>query len=128
MSRHTQRHRDEVFTRLGRMLPEQSTYQVMTLARALLAAGTTFQRLSEAQCNGDWPCDNGERKVKPCARCDGGYVPSVLKKGGLCPDCRLTDRVTALCKEYGLTCTTQGDPRGAVFIVKGADGAELVIA
>lgn len=26
----------------------------------------TLARLAEAQCNGDWPADNGERKVSPC--------------------------------------------------------------
>ncbi len=30
-------------------------------ARSLLRYAATLQRLAEAQCNGDWPADNGQR-------------------------------------------------------------------
>lgn len=50
-------------------------------ARALLACATTLQRLAEAQCNGNWPCDNGERKVVPCPLCDSLWVPSQIQGG-----------------------------------------------
>jgi hypothetical protein len=82
----------------------------------ILRDASTLARLAEAQCNGDWPCDNGERKVKPCAECQSGYAPSVLLKGGRCPDCRtsarLRDRLTAL----GFSADFSGDPRG--YVVK----------
>lgn len=85
--------------------------------RKLFRYGATLHRLGEAQCNGDWPCDNGERKVSPCKRCESQYVRSVLLKGGLCPDCRTEDLVTATCKEVGLVPVINGDPRGAVLLV-----------
>lgn len=50
-------------------------------ARALLRHATTLQRLAEAQCNGDWPADNGERKVKPCPLCEQQWVPSAIQGG-----------------------------------------------
>lgn len=47
--------------------------------RALLRAETTLHRLAEAQCNGDWPADNGERKTQECGRCEGLWAPSVMR-------------------------------------------------
>lgn len=32
----------------------------------LLRLGATLHRLAEAECNGDWPCDNGERPTSVC--------------------------------------------------------------
>ena len=32
----------------------------------LLRLGATLHRLAEAQCNGDWPADNGERRAWEC--------------------------------------------------------------
>lgn len=90
-------------------------YHVIT---KLLRYGTTLHRLAEAQCNGDWPCDNGERKVKPCSRCQGLWVPSSLKRKGLCPDCRTEDLIRDTCTQVGLVPDINGDPRGAVLCVK----------
>lgn len=92
----------------------------LDVSRALLRAGATLHRLAEAQCNGDWPADNGERTTRACARCECHWHPSVLKRGDLCPDCRTQDRVTALCQSTGLSGFVPvfgGDPRGAVLLV-----------
>lgn len=44
----------------------------------LLRYASTLQRLAVAQCNGDWPYENGtpERKVKACPNCEGLWVKS----------------------------------------------------
>ena len=86
-----QRHRENFIARLAKhnIRPDD--------ARKLLRYARTLHRLAEAQCNGDWPADNGERKVEPCAKCEGLWVPSVLKKGRQCPDCRTEAHVRALC-------------------------------
>lgn len=91
-------------------------------ARYLMRCGSTLHRLSEAQCNGDWPCDNGQRKVEPCAECESLYVRSVLLKGKRCPECRLTARVKAFCQPLGLEPVFGGDPRGAVLLIKVPSG------
>ena len=105
----------------------------------LLRYATTLQRLAEAQCNGDWPADNGERKVKPCPRCEAGFVPSVFRTSDkrvprgtngaerynahntklecavkVCPDCRTTELVSQLLPPE-FKAHTNGDPRGAVL-------------
>jgi hypothetical protein len=87
----------------------------LSLAQLLLRYGSTMQRLAVAQCNGDWPADNGERKVKTCPACEMNWVGSSFKKG-LCPDCYTTQRVKELMPE-GFKAITNGDPRGAVFII-----------
>jgi hypothetical protein len=106
-----QRERDDFIARMSREgLSIDST-------RGLLRAATTLQRLAEAQCNGDWPADNGERKVVPCSRCDQMWVPSTLKGAPkLCEDCRTEDRAKRLLPD-GWSLQTQGDPRGYVLRV-----------
>jgi hypothetical protein len=126
MSRHTDR--EQLVAQLARELPERSLYQVVELARKLSRAGATLQRLAEAQCNGEWPADNGVRETRECDACSTGWHPSVLKRckapGALnlrgahvCPNCRTRATVTALLAEYGMRPIFQGDPRGAVFKV-----------
>lgn len=84
---------------------------------------STHNRLMEAECNGDWPCDNGERKVVECSRCGAGYVPSKMfrdrtapKTGPwiplICEGCRVEERIKALAAEAGVNVEIQGDPRG----------------
>lgn len=68
-----QQDRDQTLIELGRA--GFTTRQ----ARQLLALGTTLQRLAEGQCNGDYPWDNGERKVQPCGRCESLCAPSQLR-------------------------------------------------
>lgn len=85
-------------------------------ARRLLSNATTLHRLAEAQCNGDWPADNGERKTEACSRCGGHWVPSSLLKGKLCPDCRAEDRVKAMLPP-GWSPVFGGDPRGCVLVL-----------
>ncbi len=80
-----------------------------SIARRILRHANTVQRLSAAKCNGDWPCDNGERKVEPCARCEAGYVPAVMyipadlrktpdwKRRRICPNCHAQDLIAQWC-------------------------------
>lgn len=114
-----QRHRENFIARLAKhnIRPDD--------ARKLLRYARTLHRLAEAQCNGDWPCGNGERKVEPCAKCEGLWVPSVLKRHPYqkrtpkpllyCPDCRTKAHVRALCASLGIEPEFQGDPRGCVL-------------
>lgn len=47
-------------------------------ARKILRYGTTLARLAVAQCNGDWPADNGERQIMACEECGQSWSPSVF--------------------------------------------------
>ncbi len=106
------------------------------VARKLLRYGTTLHRLAEAQCNGDWPADNGERDTVTCVRCECNWAMGTLKGGGLCPDCRTSDAVKALLAEMNdarvlpsaatWRAKFQGDPRGAVLRIVAPSGRELV--
>ena len=118
-------------------------------ATKLLRHATTLQRLAEAQCNGDWPADNGERKVIPCPLCESCWVPSQIQGGtfaqaawqaqqnplvcmtarypAACPDCRTTAAVNLLLAGTPYKAVTQGDPRGYVLRLYaiGADPAAI---
>ena len=89
-------------------------------ARYVLRNAATVLRLNEAECNGDWPCDNGERKTVCCAQCQTGYVKSSLNKVGVCPNCRAADRIRAHVKDLlpGAVVTIHGDPRGWTVEIK----------
>jgi hypothetical protein len=89
-------------TRLG-----LNDYQARKFARF----ATTSDRLAEAACNGDWPFDNGERKVEWCVKCQSGMVRSKMV-AGVCESCRLDARILAYADECGVACELQGDPRG----------------
>lgn len=80
----------------------------------LFRSATTLHRLAEAQCNGDWPYDNGQRPTVPCGVCEAGTVPSQLKTAKrACPDCMTQARVVKLLAPYpNVKPTFQGDPRG----------------
>lgn len=129
--------RDQLIATLARELPDVQPFAIVDLARKLCRAGTTLQRLAEAQCNGDWPADNGERKVETCGRCESSWVRSTMSRRKvkadtagvttigegkkaffyLCQDCRTQDRVTALLAEHGMVPRFDGDPRGPVLRV-----------
>ena len=101
----------------------------LDVTRALLRHASTLQRLAVAQCNGDWPSDNGQRKVDACDECGSGWVPSVLKRlqllsqpgrptlARVCPDCRTQERVRAViaADAPAWKAIFGGDPRGAVL-------------
>lgn len=78
---------------------------------AITRNAVTHDRLAEAECNGDYPCDNGERPLISCTRCESGYAPSHVIRG-LCDSCRCEDRIKALCAQAGVNVEFQGDPRG----------------
>jgi hypothetical protein len=94
----------------------------LDLARKLMRAEATLHRLAEAQCNGDYPADNGERKVKPCPKCESMWVPSFFTVKGICRECSLSERIAKICKEYNIEPQFGGDPRGAVLIIKVPSG------
>ena len=77
----------------------------------LTRLAVTHDRLAEAECNGDWPCDNGERKVTFCSRCESGYVPSKVIRGQ-CESCRTEERIKSLLFGSGVAAEFSGDPRG----------------
>lgn len=64
--------------------------------RALLRYASTLQRLAVAQCNGDYPADNGERVTAVCDCCDGLWAPASMVRGTkhadplsvACPRCK----------------------------------------
>lgn len=110
----TQRHRDEFIaeaTRAGLRVDQ---------ARSLLRYAATLQRLAEAQCNGDWPADNGERKTAACPICENHWAPSTIKTAG-CPDCRTEALVKRALEGSTLVPEFHGDPRGAVLRLYQAD-------
>lgn len=116
-----QHDRDQLVAQLARELPQCSTWQVGDLARKLLRAGATLQRLAEAQCNGDYPYDEGRQNHPAwyytiCPECEQSVRTSALKVG-VCPDCRIQVRIKALLEPYGMTAIFGGDPRGAVLKV-----------
>ncbi len=89
-------------------------------ARLLLRHAATLQRLAEAQCNGDWPADNGERKVIACPRCESFWIRSSMVKD-LCKDCRTQEHVLKALDGSALIPDFQGDPRGYVLRLYPAD-------
>ena len=101
------------------MTPRQRFYAeagklgLLNVADTIARNGTTLQRLAEAGCNGDWPCDNGERKVIACPKCEGLVVPSDIKAGA-CGECRAQARIVRALEGTGFFARFQGDPRGCV--------------
>ena len=90
--------------------------------RRIMSASATLDRLAVAQCNGEYPCDNGERSVTACMRCESLYAPQALSAAGVCPDCRTKDRVERLCEPFGIVPQFHGDPRGCVLKLKMPSG------
>lgn len=82
----------------------------------LLRIGATMQRLTEAECNGDWPADNGKREVKSCPKCKGEWVSESFRKG-VCPRCRINQRAEEAARDLSLSVELNGDPRGGIFAV-----------
>lgn len=123
-----QSEREEFFRRMG-----QEGWSHQTIARVLRLA-STLQRLATAQCNGEWPADNGERRTQECDECGGLWDPSVLTRAiyqdavpgqsrtgthallHVCPDCRTSRRLHVLLQADAPTwqAKVDGDPRGWV--------------
>ena len=92
----------------------------------LLRLGARLHQLAEAECNGDYPCGNGQRPAVPCPVCESEYVPDsmllgLLKDGTkakICPSCKAEQLAMATVAQYpGFGVQTGGDPRGAVLVV-----------
>jgi hypothetical protein len=127
-----QKDRDEFLTIMS------SEGMSLDTARKLLRYSQTLHRLATAQCNGDYPADNGERKVESCHKCDSGFVPSSMVRYfysemlhawehkpsklssvawepvKICPDCRTQDLVDRALP-VGFKAVFAGDSRGCVF-------------
>ena len=85
------------------------------VGRQVLTAANTLQRLAVAQCNGDWPADNGDRETAECVTCGSYWHPSDLKgPAAKCGDCRTAERLRLVLAPYGVTPILGGDPRGCV--------------
>lgn len=86
-------------------------------AKALLRLGATIHRLAEAQCNGDWPADNGVRPTVECQKCGSFWARAALRKtrDNACPDCCAAEDAQKLASIYGLKAVCGGDPRGSVL-------------
>ncbi len=93
-------------------------------AERLLYYSTRLDRLATAMCNGDYPCDNGQRKTKQCSKCDMGYAPESLNKYGVCPECRSQYNVEQILGGVGsgFEAIFSGDPRGCVLKIKVPSG------
>lgn len=87
-----------------------------TTCRLLMRYSTTLQHLAVAQCNGDFPCDNGVRPVVACKRCEGLWSKRTLNKAGICKDCQTADLVRRVMPD-GWKPVFGGDPRGAVLCI-----------
>lgn len=100
--------------------PKHAAYAV---AKKLLRHAQTLHRLTVAQCNGDFPADNGQRETVTCCRCESNWHPSVMRQerskghvgGPTCPDCRTQDAVRRLLTGTPFAPVFGGDPRGAVL-------------
>lgn len=122
--------REEFIGRVAIALADKaSAYYAAGVARRLMRHASTLQRLAVAQCNGDWPADNGERKTQECPLCGSNWAPSAITGGKLareahaasdgvlnaeyetaeklieyrnakaCPDCRTTAALVAIVRE-----------------------------
>lgn len=110
--------RDEFMARCGKhAIPTPAARRFLSLAGRL-------QRLAEAQCNGDYPADNGQRETSTCPRCEMLWAPETITRKG-CRDCRATDAAKAAAKVYSLEVETQGDPRGCVLTLIMEDGTRI---
>jgi hypothetical protein len=111
----------------ARVCGEQAVHLAVADARLMLRYAATLQRLAEAQCNGDWPADNGQRETATCQSCDRSWVPVAMMRAPTlatanddppttkyCPACRTTFRVRRLATAYGFMVQVGGDPRGLV--------------
>lgn len=117
--------KQEFTAALARALPALPCHKITRLARRLCSLAATHCRLQEAQCTGDWPADNGERRTETCEQCGNCWAPSSIKKTG-CPDCRCERQIRETCELAGLRCVFQGDPRGStVKVVLPGDDREL---
>lgn len=138
MSASYAQHREEFIARVAVAMPKASAYYAANVARKLMRHASTLQRLAAAQCNGDWPADNGQRKTAACPLCESSWAPSAITGGKLtraafehareatydqpnenlraCPDCRTATAIRLLVREYlpQYQPVFTGDPRGYV--------------
>ena len=105
-----QREREEFLVALAK----EGVPMERELGWALLRYARTLHRLAEAQCNGDWPADNGQRPTAACHVCDSLWAPEAIRDQK-CPDCRTKAAVRQLLDGTGIEPIFSGDPREAVL-------------
>lgn len=81
----------------------------LEVARKMLRYAAIIDRLAVAQCNGDWPADNGTGGAE-CPTCGGIWRAGITRRG--CLDCRTEAKLVALLDPFGIRVETGGDPRG----------------
>lgn len=91
-------------------------------ARRVLSLTQTIHRLAVAQCNGDWPADNGQRPVTACPQCDRHWAPNTVTRLG-CQDCQAEAKIRQALFGTGVEPIFGGDPRGAVVKLRVPSGA-----
>ena len=132
MQRASKKQREEFVAIVTRGLPGVSPMVACDFARHLMRLGATYGRLQEAQCNGAYPFDNGERKVVPCGGEESKGCGAYCVKGSLagpdkrCPDCRTEANIRKAAERMGCGIEVQGDPRGHTVRVKLPDRTEFV--
>lgn len=121
---------------MGREFPNIKPHLLSATLSALLRLSNQLDKLAVAQCNGDWPADNGERAIESCPECESGFVASSFRRvpylsegnGGrvyykrMCPDCYAQHRVRKLCEPLAIVPIFGGDPRGCVLKLKVPSG------
>ena len=89
----------------------------VSVGRLVLRHANTIQRLSAAECNGDWPCDNGQRPVCFCDNCEAGYVRSAMVSRApdkvICKNCATQQRIALILAPFNIKPNFQVDPRGS---------------
>lgn len=93
-------------------------------AERLLSYSTTLDRLATAQCNGTYPFDNGQCKVKACIKCEIECAPQSLTKDNICPKCIAQNNVKKLLESCSSTFKAifSGNTRGYVLKIKVPSG------
>lgn len=100
MQRADRHDREQFITALCAAVPTATRAHALRLLRW----GRTYGRLAEAQCNGDWPADNGTVPHWECGDCGrvwrtqppaGGYDLAV------CPSCRAERIIRETCDAFG---------------------------
>ena len=113
-----QNERDEFMAHMGQEGMPAS------VARRLLSKSATLARLAVAQCNGDYPADNGERSTAECPECGLNWAPEAIHKQG-CVKCVARAHVLDIMARLdlpGFGVTFNSDPRGYAVLVKVPSG------
>lgn len=114
--------REQFTALLAREFPQIKLHILAEWTTKMMRASKRHAKLQEAQCNGDWPADNGQREVVACPTCECMWVPTTFKSK-LCPDCHVERDIRRLCDAIpGIEPVFGGDPRGCTVKLKVPSG------